>query len=90
MTPIIRIEMDGLKHSVMHHMQKHNDEFNEMVQEALEKTLNEGWVKVQIQQAVNNTVKSVINGLGDNWQLKSAVEDALSKSLSEMVENKTK
>jgi hypothetical protein len=82
---MIRIEMEGLKAGVMHHMQLHNDEFNGMVQDALERTLNEEWVKESIQQAVNLTVQNAIDGLAGNWRLKEAVSEALSTALSKMV-----
>jgi hypothetical protein len=85
-TPVIRIEVEGLKAGVMHHMQQRNDEFNEMVQKTLESTLTEDWVKHSIQEAVNKTVQNAIDGLGDNWQLKNAVSDALGKALAQMVE----
>jgi hypothetical protein len=85
-TPVIRIEVEGLKAGVMHHMQQRNDEFNEMVQKTLEDTLTEDWVKHSIQEAVNKTVQNAIDGLGDNWQLKNAVSDALGKALAQMVE----
>lgn len=85
-TPIIRIEMEGLKAGVMHYIQQHNDDFNEMVQKTLESTLTEDWVKHSIQEAVNKTVQNAIDGLGDNWQLKNAVSDALGKALAQVVE----
>lgn len=84
--PIIRVEIEGLKSSVLHYMQQHNDDFNAMVKEALEQTLTEDWVKESIQQAVNKTVQNAIDGLADNWQLKNAVSDALGKALAQMVD----
>jgi len=84
--PIIKIEMEGVKASVMHYMQQHNDEYNSVVQSTLENTLTEEWVKNSIQKAVNKTVQEAINGLGDNWQLRNAIHDALAKALSKMVD----
>jgi hypothetical protein len=84
--PIIRVEMEGLRASVMHYMQRHNDDFNEMVQSTLENTLTEEWVRKSIQQAVNKTVQDAIDKLGDNWQLRNAVNEALAKALSQMIE----
>jgi hypothetical protein len=84
--PRIRIEMEGIRAGVIHHMGQHNDEFNDMVKDALDRTLTEEWVKASIQDAVNKTVQSAINGLGDNWELKQAVSNALGKALSRMVE----
>ncbi len=85
--PIIRLELENVKHGVMHHMQSYNDDFNVMVQETLEQTLTEDWVKQSIQEAVNNTVQAAVNNLGDNWTLRSAVSDALAVSLAQMVHN---
>lgn len=84
--PIIKIEMEGLKSSVMHYMQQHNDDFNAMVKNALEQTLTEEWVKHSIQEAVNKTVQNAIDGMCDNWQLKNAVSDALGKALAQMID----
>lgn len=84
--PIIKIEMEGLKSSVMHYMQQHNDDFNAMVKDTLERTLTEDWVKQSIQEAVNKTVQNAIDRLGDNLQLRDAVSSALSKALAQMID----
>jgi len=68
-------------------MISHNEEFNVMVQETLEQTLTEDWVKQSIQETVKNTVQAAIDNLGDNWTLRKAVSDALAASLSQMVHN---
>ena len=86
-TPIIRVDMVGIRHSVMSHMAAQNHEYNEMVQQALAATLNEEWVRESLQAAVNKTVQEAINNLGDNWNLKVAVSDALSKALTQMISN---
>ena len=75
--PIIRVEMEGIRRSAMSHM----------VQQALAATLNEEWVRESVQAAVNKTVQEAINNLGDNWNLKVAVSDALSKALTQMISN---
>ena len=86
-TPIIRIEMAGIRHSVMSHMAAQNHEYNEMVQQTLAATLNEKWVRESVQAAVNKTVQEAINNLGDSCNLKDAVNDALSRALTQMISN---
>lgn len=56
-----------------------------MVKNELEKTLSEDWIKHSIQKAVNQTVQNAIDGLSNNYRLKEAVTDALSKAVSDMV-----
>lgn len=88
--PMIHVEMEGIKHSVMHYFADHSDEMNAMVQETLAATLTEEWVKTQIQQAVNKTITNAINNLGDNYVLRTAVDAALGKALAEMIDPTTK
>jgi len=45
-TPMIRVEMDRVRSSVMHYMGEQNDQFNEIVQETLKQTLTEDWVEL--------------------------------------------
>ena len=87
MEPRIRIEMEGLKAGVISHMERHNDDFNLMVKEELEKTLTEDWVSLEIQKAVHSAIRSAITNLSDSWHLKSAVDEALGKTLAEMIRN---
>ena len=84
--PIIRIEIEQLRHSVNHYMQRHSNDITEIVQKTLEDTLTEEWVKNSIQEAVNKTVQSAIDEMGDNWELKRAVSNALSKALTQMID----
>ena len=86
-TPIIRIEMEGIRRTVMSHMAAKNHEYNEMVQQTLAATLNEKWVRESVQVAVNKTVQEVINNLGNDSNIKYAVSDVLSKALAQMISN---
>ena len=83
--PIIQLAMAGIRQSVMSHMMAHHAEYNEIVRQALASTLSEKWVKKEVQAAVNKTIQEAINNLGDNWHLKSAVTDALSAALTQMI-----
>ena len=87
-TPVIRIEMEGIRAGVMHHMRQHNEEFNSLVQETLANTLTEEWGKHSIQEAVNNVVRTAISNLGDNWNLQNAINKVLADALVRMVEGK--
>ena len=83
--PIIRVEMEGVRAGVLHHMRLHNAEFDAMIQETLSQTLTEEWVGVSIQENVNQCVQSAIDNLGDNWQLRNAVSNALGEALANMI-----
>ena len=86
--PIIKIEMEGIRQQVGSMIADHNNEINEMVQDALKQTLNEEWVRIQIQENVNKCVKSAISNLSDNYVLKSAVECTIAASLTKMMKEK--
>jgi uncharacterized protein YqeY len=83
--PIIKIEMQQVRESVMHYMQQRNEELNAMVQETLEQTLTEEWVKVSIQDSVNSVVQKAIDNVGENFQFRCAVEKAIGDALAKMV-----
>lgn len=87
LNPILKIELEGLKASVCQHLGQHNEAINGLVKESLDKTMTEEWVKTEIQKAVDETVRKAIINLSDNWRLKSAIEDALAKAVSKMVDN---
>jgi 5-bromo-4-chloroindolyl phosphate hydrolysis protein len=84
----LKVEMEGIRYTVMSHMSSHHEEINQMVQDTLAQTLTEDWVKASIQENVDKCLQNAINSLGDNWQLRNAVSNVLSTSLSTMIEKK--
>lgn len=88
MGPMIRIEIDHVKESILHHMGERHDEFNRMVRDSLNNCLNETWVAERVQRSVDECVRKAIDGMADNYKLRSAVEDAIASAITEMVKSK--
>lgn len=86
----IRIELEGIRSSVMTALHEQQDDYEAIVVDCLDKTLSEEWVRYSIQLAVNEVIQSAVSGLGNNWQLKTAVDRALGVALGDMVDNYVK
>lgn len=76
--PILKMEIQGLRHSVLHAMNQSNDDLNKIVSESINKQLTEDWVMQEIDLAVKKCLKEAIEGIANSYQLRSAITESIS------------
>lgn len=76
--PIIRLEIERLRHSVTNVMLDSNNEINAIISESLNKQLTEGWVMQEIDLAVKECLKEAIKGIANSYQLRNAITESIS------------
>jgi len=81
--PIIRLELEGVKHTVAHMLADRGKEINALITQSLDSTLKEEWVVEQINYEVVESVKKAIKGLSNSYALQSTITDMIEKSISE-------
>lgn len=86
--PRLRIELDSVKQVTHHMLMTNQSELNDMVLQALEKTLNQEWVQEQIQEQVNMAVHQAIANVSNNYPLKQAITDLIATQLRERVQER--
>jgi len=83
--PMLKIEIEGLRYSVIHAFDGHNKDFSEHVADTLEKTLTEEWVKKSVQEAVNECIKTAVKNISGNYQMQRAITDLMSDKLCTII-----
>ena len=84
--PVVRIEIEGLKQSVLHHLAKDQRILNDHIEQELEKVLNQEWIAEEVNKSVTKNLQKAIEGLSTNYDLTRAFQEAIvemvNKSLS--------
>jgi len=83
---IFRVELEGLKSSVMHYMNEHQSQINEIIRQRLEETLTEEWAVNEINQAVDKCLHEAAYELSKNWELKDMLTKCMISTLRESIE----
>tara|TARA_Y100001951_G_scaffold104787_1_gene117810 strand:- start:38159 stop:38413 length:255 start_codon:yes stop_codon:yes gene_type:complete len=73
----LKIELDGVKHSVRHLLETHNSEMSKMIQEEIERQITQDWVKHRIRQSVTDCINKSIDSLADNHRLREALKTVM-------------
>lgn len=81
--PIIKIEIEGLRRQVCSGLLGINDEINKYVMKSLEKQMTEEWVIVEIDNAVKECLKKAIEGIANDYRMRSAMTELVSNVIAE-------
>lgn len=83
--PTLRIELDGIRSSVKHIFLQHNEELSNMVMDELDRQLQLEWVQIEIKGAVESCIKEAIDGVANNYRLKSAITDLIGEAIEKLI-----
>lgn len=77
----LKIELDGLRQSIIHSLETQNNEFSEMIQKEINHQFTQGWVQVRIREGVTDCINKSIDSLTDDYRLRNAIKDAIINQL---------
>ena len=80
--PIIKIEIEGMKESIQNALAVHNDEFNIMISNAVDKSFTVETIQAKIEMQVAKALDNAIDGLSEHYQIKTIVKDIVLASLT--------
>ena len=75
--PIIRLELESLKETVVHAVMARDEELQAAVKEELERYLTCDYLAGHIQREVKGMVDEAIKGMCTNWRVQEAVKEAI-------------
>lgn len=78
---ILKVELEGVKHSLAHFIGSRNIEFNEMILNSLDKKLSEEWIIAEIDKAVEQVIHQSISKITTDYRVESAIRDAISDAV---------
>jgi hypothetical protein len=86
--PRIHIELEGTRRTIQAAFLDHDNDMSKMVQDSIEKTLTKGWVESEIQDQVNKMIRSAIEDITNNYELKRAISDLVANRITEVINGK--
>lgn len=86
--PILKFELERVKDSVATMLIDRNNEINDMIIKSLDAQLTEEWVAKQINEAVQECLKSAIKDMGSNYPLRKVIEHAIVEAVSKSISGK--
>ena len=86
----LKIELEGLKTSVQHMFNDHNEELNKYIIEQVNSTLTEEWVKESVKKQVNICVQNAVNDISENWALQSAIKNVIGDHVAGLINQSQK
>ena len=86
---IIRIEIEGLKHSVATMLSDRNEEINKMIIEEMDRQVNEEWIQSCIQKEVRSALKRAVEGIADNYRVVSAIQEVMGQAIADKISGKS-
>ncbi len=84
--PVLQISLEGVRHNVNAMLTARNDEINRMVQESLDKQLNEEWILFEIDKQVKECLSKAIGALSVNYKLQNTITELLVDTLTKKLE----
>ncbi len=79
--PRIRIEIEGMKESIQQALAVHNEEFNTMIHEAVDKSFTVETIQAKIEMQVAKALDNAIDNLSKSYQVKTIITDIVLQSL---------
>ena len=79
--PRIRLDVEGLKHSVVHCFNEHSLELGKIVQEELDKVLSKESIQKEIENQVLCCVNQAIKNISQNWTLVNHIETEMANQI---------
>lgn len=83
--PRLKIEIEGLKQSVVQIFNQNNQELSDMVTKTIEDRLKSEWVQDQINLAVEQCIREAISNVSNNYELQRALTNLISASVAELI-----
>lgn len=83
--PVIKIELQGLRHTVVSMLTTRNDELNDLVIKSIEQQINEDWVVGRINETVREMLEQAIKDISSNWELKNAIRELVCESITKII-----
>lgn len=80
--PIIKVELEGMKDAISHAMMSRSEEFNKMINTALDKTMKVEVLQHKIDMQVAKALDNAIDSLSDSHKVKAVVMDIVLASLT--------
>lgn len=88
--PVIRIEIEGVREAIGHALCVHNDEFNTMIKQAVEKAFNFETIQEKIDREVEVALDNSIKTLSGDSLIRDALKCFVLNSIVKMNEQSLK
>ncbi len=88
--PILRIELEGVKQTLAHHLGTHNQELSDMIIAELDAQLTEEWIQKEIHETVKNVIQHSIHNLVNDYNLRLTITAAVSDAVVKIVQGDKK
>ena len=85
--PIIRIEIEQVKEHIAHAMVAHENEWNTMVQEELNRQFNADNLQIRIGEAVSKCIDAALKSVADDWRLQEAIKEVIVDNVIDKVKS---
>ncbi len=83
--PRIKIELESISKTVQHMFYQSNSDLNKMVCESIDKTLQEDWVKHQVNKEVQKMLNAAIANVANNFALKNAISELIANNITKLI-----
>jgi len=84
-TPILRVEIEGVRHSLVQSLQASHDEFCQIVEEEVVALDIEQMIRSQVRQAIPRMVQDIVDQTVDNLGRQVLAEARYSDAMGEIV-----
>jgi len=81
--PLIKLEIEGMKHQIIHHFMSYQTELSDYVKTAIEDTINNFDYVSAVKQAAGEIIEGTINNYFKYGDGRKMIEDSLQKGLDE-------
>lgn len=88
--PIIKIEINDLKHGIMHVLADRNNEINEQIKKTIDETLTEEWILESIKFNVDQAIRKAIDSFSDDHHIRDAIKDCIGQVVVDALEKSVK
>jgi hypothetical protein len=79
--PIVRLEIETLRHTILHAFNTHLDEIGELVKIEVEKICTEEYLKEEVKRQVGKVIPEIISMAINDYEVKSK----LSNNIRELI-----
>jgi hypothetical protein len=79
--PIIEVQIKGIRESFCAALHTHNEEFNQMVKDAVNKSFNIEAIQHKIDTQIAKAIDDTIDSLGNQCEVQEIIKDIVVKSL---------
>ena len=84
----VRLELEGIKHTIIHAFSSSQEEISDMVSKSLDEILKPEIMQRTVNDAVTKCVYSAIDELSTNYEVKKAIQSFIAKQLTQYLDKK--